>query len=591
MHDGGTPWREAAAGERAGDRVSGWRAADLAGAGPAAGGGDAGGASAGGPVGAGGDASASAPRGGVRAALYARVSTSRQEQEATIASQLAALREAAQARGYGIPPDREFVDEGFSGAKLDRPALERLRDQAAAGAIAVLLVASPDRLARQYAHQVVVLEELCQAGCTVVFLNHAGGQSPAEQMLLQMQGVFAEYERALITERTRRGRLFAARAGRVNWGQAPYGYRLAPKTEQAPQQLLVDPAEAAVVRQIYAWLIEEGMATYAIARRLSERGVPTRTGRPGGWAQSVVVEIARDPCYKGEAVYNRTMVTDARRPYQQRGFQDRRPGNGRGRGRRPETEWITVRVPALVDAETWDLAQAQLATNRQRAQRNTRHAYLLRGLLVCGCCGRRLIGSWRRGRGGYECSARYPKHRPDACASQRWEAAALETAVWDYVHGLLADPALLHARYAQGRGDPAADPAADQEQARLTRQLTALDRERTRLLDAYQAGVIELPELQERRQRLADHGRLLRDRQADLQRLRADRDQQLRLLEGADAFCQSIQAALAAPTFPLQQQVLQLVVDHIVVEEHQLTVHHIVPAGPFRLQPDHQPAA
>lgn len=272
------------------------------------------------------------------------------------------------------PPEREFIDDGYSGAKLDRPALERLRDQAAAGEIALLLIAAPDRLARQYAYQVVVLEELQQAGVEVVFLNHAFGHSPAEQMLLQMQGVFAEYERALITERTRRGRLFAARAGRVNWGAAPYGYRLLPKTVAAPQQLVVAEAEAEVVRQVYRWLIAEQLASYAIAQRLTVQGVPTRTGRPSCWAQSVVIEILRDPMYKGEAFYNRHGPADAKRPRLAAGFKDRRPGNQRGRALRPAAEWIPVTVPAIVDPETWEQAQTQLARNRERASRNnTQH--------------------------------------------------------------------------------------------------------------------------------------------------------------------------------------------------------------------------
>lgn len=145
------------------------------------------------------------------AAIYGRVSTDKQEQEETVQSQLAALRQAAGERGYEIV--EEFVDEGYSGAHLDRPALDRLRDLAAEGAIEVLLVYAPDRLARQYAYQVVVLDELRLAGCEVVFLNHAFGTSPEEQMFLQIHGVFAEYERALIKERLRRGRLYAAREG------------------------------------------------------------------------------------------------------------------------------------------------------------------------------------------------------------------------------------------------------------------------------------------------------------------------------------------------------------------------------------------
>jgi site-specific DNA recombinase len=159
-----------------------------------------------------------------RAALYARVSTDKQEREETIESQLDALYHAVEAGAYELPSGCVFVDEHASGARLDRPALDRLRDLAAEGVFEAVLVWSPDRLARRYAYQVVLLEELTRWGCEVVFVHHPFGASPEEQMLLQIQGVFAEYERALMQDRTRRGQLFAARQGRVNWGNPPYGY-------------------------------------------------------------------------------------------------------------------------------------------------------------------------------------------------------------------------------------------------------------------------------------------------------------------------------------------------------------------------------
>jgi site-specific DNA recombinase len=182
--------------------------------------------------------------------LYARVSTEKQEREETIARQVDLLQQTAQARGYEVLPGNLFIDDGVSGTRLDRPALERLRDHAAEGAFEVVLVTAPDRLARRYAYQVVLVDELTRHGCEVVFVQQSLGASPAEQMLLQMQGVFAEYERALIHERTRRGQLFAARQGRVNWGNPPYGYTYIRKTPTTPQHVVIHEAEAEIVRQV-----------------------------------------------------------------------------------------------------------------------------------------------------------------------------------------------------------------------------------------------------------------------------------------------------------------------------------------------------
>jgi len=524
-----------------------------------------------------------------RAALYARVSTDKQEQEETVASQVDLLQQAAEAHGYEVLPGNVFIDDGISGTRLDRPALERLRDLAAEGAFAVVLVTAPDRLARRYAYQVVLIEELTRCGCEVVFVHQSLGTSPAEQMLLQMQGVFAEYERALIHERTRRGQLFAARQGRVNWGNPPYGYTYIRKTPTTPQHLVINEAEAEIVRQVYRWCVEEQLSSYAIHQRLTAQGIPPRKASRRGWSPSSVIEMLRDSLYKGDAYDNRTQPGDVRRPHGLRGLKDRHPGNGQGRTRRPQSEGIPVRVPALIDPETWARVQAQLVRNRERAQRhNPQPPYLLRSLLVCGRCGRRMVGTWSAQGGRYICARRYPRYVPGACTGRRLSATVIEACIWDHGKALLSDPAVLRAQYEQGHGDPAMEVRAEQERVCLERKLATLDRAVTRLVDAYQAEVIERTELAERRRRIEDHGRMLRERVREIAQQRSERSAELRLLEGVDAFCTSVREAMEAPSFPVQQKVLQLVVNRIVVEDSQVIVEHVIPTGPVRLQPEHQ---
>jgi site-specific DNA recombinase len=493
-----------------------------------------------------------------RAALYARVSTDKQEREDTVASQVDLLHQTAAAHGYEVLPGHVFIDDGIIGTRLDRPARDRLRDLAAEGAFEVILLTAPDRLARRDAYQVVLVEEFARCGCEVVFAQQSLGTSPEEQMLLQMQGVLAEDERALIHERTRRGRVFAARQGRVNWGNPPYGYTYIRTTPTTPQHLVINETEAEIVRQIYRWCGEEQLSSYAIHQRLTAQGIPPRKSSPRGWAQSRVMEILRDSLSKREASYNRTQPGDVRRPDGQRGLKERPPGNGQGRTRRPQTEWIPLRVPALIDPETWERAQAQLVRNRERAQRhNTQHRYLLRSLLVCARCGRRMVGTWSAQGGRYIYALRYPRYMPGACMGRSLGATTIEPRVWDQVKTLLSDPAVLRMQYAHGHGDPAVDVRADQKRARLERKLTALDREVTRLIDAYQAEVIELAELAERRHRIEDHGRMLRERVREIEQQRADRAAELRLLDGVDAFCASVRGAMEEPSFEVQQQVVQ----------------------------------
>ena len=187
-------------------------------------------------------------------AFYARVSTESQARDNTIASQIAALRERLTADGGQVEPDHAYVDEGYSGSNLLRPGLERMRDAVAAGRIDRLYVLAPDRLARRYAHQVLLMEEFRRAGTEVIFLNRPIGGTAEDDLLLQIQGVIAEYERAKILERSRRGRRHAARSGLLSaFTTAPYGYRYIPKDQggrTARFELVTE--EAQTVRQIFA---------------------------------------------------------------------------------------------------------------------------------------------------------------------------------------------------------------------------------------------------------------------------------------------------------------------------------------------------
>ena len=208
-----------------------------------------------------------------------------------------------------------------------------------------------------------------------------------------------------------------------------------------------------------------------------------------------------------------------------------------------------------------------------------------RSLLVCGRCGRHMVGTWRPSGGRSLCSAHYPRHEHWHCEGRSVTAATIEAGVWDYVKGLLADPAVLQARYEAGRGDPAIEPREEQERQRIERKLQAHRRQVRRLIDAYQAEAIELDELQERRQQLDAQGRFLRERLSELERQRQEREQEVRLLQGVEAFCSSIRTALEEPSWEVKRQVLELVVDQIVVEDAEVIIRHIIPAGPVRLQP------
>jgi site-specific DNA recombinase len=217
------------------------------------------------------------------AAIYARVSSDRQKENHTIASQLAALTDYAEAHGYQVPAEWRFQDEGYSGATLLRPGLEAVRDLAAAGHLQAILVYSPDRLSRKYAYQVLLAEELSRCGVELVFLQAPSGTTPEDQLLVQLQGMIAEYERAQTAERSRRGKRHRARQGSINvLSGAPYGYCYVRKSDTSAAYYEVIEAEAAVVRRVYEMYTQQGLSINAIARLLNEEQIPTRTGTLAG---------------------------------------------------------------------------------------------------------------------------------------------------------------------------------------------------------------------------------------------------------------------------------------------------------------------
>jgi site-specific DNA recombinase len=151
-----------------------------------------------------------------------------------------------------VPTEWVFEDEGFSGATLERPGLERVRDLAAEGQIQVVLAYSPDRLSRKYAYQILLIEEFAKHGVETLFVNAPQGTSAEDQLLVQFQGMIAEYERAQILERSRRGKRHRARSGEISvLSGAPYRYRYIRKTDEALASYQVIDAEAHVVQRVY----------------------------------------------------------------------------------------------------------------------------------------------------------------------------------------------------------------------------------------------------------------------------------------------------------------------------------------------------
>ena len=541
-------------------------------------------------------------------AVYARVSSQRQAQAHTIASQLAALRQRIALDSFECNESLSFIDDGVSGSTLLRPALERLRDAAYAGLFDRLYVHSPDRLARKHAHQMVLIEELQQQGVELVFLNRAIGESPEDQLLLQVQGVVAEYERAKIQERSRRGKRHAAQRGLVSvFSTAPYGYRYLPATPDRPARFEIVADEARVVEQVFAWVARERCSIREVCRRLQKQRICSRSGRRV-WEPATIAGMLKNPAYCGRAAYGKTRMGERRprlRPQRGRPELPRRAGVSQPR---PRAEWIDVPVPAIVSPECFEAVADQLRENRQRCRGRRDAGHLLQGLIVCQCCGYACYGqSARRGAcaartarrhesalhecgdgryGYYRCIGK-DRRRADGqriCHNPTVPREPLETAVWQDVRALLADPARVQAEY-QRRLAEDGQPSRE-ERARLAARRTRVQRGITRLIDAYTDGLLEKsefePRLRESKRRLSEL-----DLESKVLVERETREHELRVVIGRlEQFAQRVENGLDAADWSLRRELIRALVKRVELGADEVRIVYRVDLHPFDQGPN-----
>lgn len=417
-----------------------------------------------------------------KAVIYCRVSTEEQEANGTsLDTQEATCRRHAEASGYEVV---RVVREARSGASLARSGLDAVRDMAKRREVQAIIVAEQDRLSRNLAHTYFLMEEFEEARVLLLFVNDPHDLSAEGKMLFGMKGLFKDYERAKIAERTRRGKRQRSHEGRVLPGaRITYGYRYSDGRYE-----IAEP-EAATVRLIYSLLIGQHMSCNKVANTLTDMGIRT----PGGgkfWRRTTVHRILCNETYTGlyrwgkyEAVLPITPRKDSRERKREKSAQHRRD----------VSETIPVRVPSIIDREAFERAQMLLRTNKSNSLRNERHPYLLRGMVFCARCGRRYGGSYTHGARVYSCPSNRDYDRTKRCGARQYQADTLEQAAWDGILSHLGDPESLLENMSTGSME------IEQELdgatlARLDEEAAEAQRKDQRMMEAYEAGVLTLDE-------------------------------------------------------------------------------------------------
>lgn len=518
----------------------------------------------------------------IQVAFYARVSSDQQSEAKTIESQVADLRTRIASTGATLYAELEFIDNGCSGATLIRPALERLRDMAAAGGIDQLYVHCPDRLARNYAHQVLLLEEFLRAGVEVIFLNREVGQTPEDHLLLQVQGMISEYERAKIMERSRRGKRHGAQIGKVSvLSGAPYGYRYISKQEgdgEARYEIVWE--EARVVRQVFEWVGRDRCSIGEVSRRLQAAGERTRTGKTV-WDRGTIHDMLKNPAYKGEAAFGKTAIEPLRprlRAQRRRPLQPKRPYSHHDV---PPEQWMSISVPALVDADLFESVASQLEENRAHARVGQRGArYLLQGLITCACCGYAYYGKQispsarkhhERSYAYYRCigTDAYRFGGVRICSNKQLRTDLVDEAVWEEVCRLLQHPERLEQEY---RRRFLQEEQTPDELSQLEARMGRLRQGVARLIDSYAEGLIDKDEFEPRVTRMRE-----RLKQIEEQALQIKDDvsleRELRLILGRlDEFASRVKQGLDQADWSTRRDIIRALVKRVEIDQEHVRV-------------------
>ncbi|RPE39181.1 site-specific DNA recombinase [Streptomyces sp. Ag109_O5-1] len=458
----------------------------------------------------------------------------------------------------------------------------------------VVLCYAPDRLARKFAYQALLIEEFARAGTRVEFVRGPRGDSPEDQLLVQFQGMFAEYEKAQLMERYRRGKTYRAKAGSVNvLAGAPFGYRYLRKSPECGAAYEIVEHEAALVAEPFRRYADEGASLADLTRWLSESGTLTRTGKTR-WDRSVVWGMLRNPAYAGHAVFGKTQLVHEppalNRVARLQGRTTPRPVKAVDR---PREEWITIPIPAIIDQATFERVAQRLADNKKFASRNSKVPSLLQGIIACTTCGYGYYRSHTTTSANnkiyyYRClgSDDYRYEGGRICASKPVRADYLDALVWDHITALLADPHLIRTEIDQRLERARTSDPATRQRARTELALAKANMAITRMIEAFQEQLITIDELRARMPDLRAREAGLRGQLDALDSQLADRDAYLQLAPSLKDFLAQLRRNAAVAEVSQRQRVLRLLVQDILIGPEKITIRHRIPVRKKTTQSD-----
>jgi site-specific DNA recombinase len=397
----------------------------------------------------------------------------------------------------------------------------------------------------------------------------------------QITGAVAEFERAKISERYRRGKLYRARHGEIVSPDVPFGFKKIPRRDGVPAHVEIDETEAAVVRRIFEAYVKRGRTVRQIAKELTLDRTPT-PGGAGQWSWSTVDRILHEEAYIGTYYYNRKKCVPIEGAY----------GKKRQRFKctlRPKEEWVPISVPPIMNLVTFHEAASRGRDNQAFAPRNLKErGYLLRKLVRCGRCGGSCgaATSKQTYRGQVHASHYYSCFRASSgflkqerCSQRRIRADVLDELVWEDVSTRLQDPSQVLAAYQEHKSHRTVseDTGSMEQGQRLDAQIKFANKELSRLLDGYQSGAIELPELQKRRRLVNTKLETLNREREILGKIAAEQEREADIRASLQEYSALVSSNLKHISFENKQKLVRMVLDKVVVKDWRVDMHYNIP--------------
>ncbi len=515
-------------------------------------------------------------------AIYGRVSSTNQENEGTIETQIAAVKEYANAKGYIIV--REYLDNGWSGDSIVRPELDKLRVDAKKKVWEAVLVYDPDRLARRYSYQELVMDELREAGAEVIFVTTPAPTNSVEKILYGVQGLFAEYERAKIAERFRLGKVRKANEGYVIASEAPYGYTFIKRkgnrgdTDFHQGYYQVNEKEAEIVGNIFSWVADDALTIRGVVKKLLDMGIKPRKSKREVWSTSTLSTLLRNKTYIGEAHFGASYAIVPIKPLKKEVYRKNKKTSRRAK---PEEEWIKIKVPAIIDRNLFERTAKRLKSNYESLSRNTKNEYLLSGKIWCSCGVRRSGEGPQRGKHlYYRCTSRV-KSFPlkSECLEAGMNVRIVDRVVWNKIFQLMSSPELLlkqAERWLSTQRPEIKESRIDVDS--FNAEIVKLKEQQRKYTKAYSENVISLEQLKEYSFPVKEKITEI-EKQSICHETQIDKKSENVLPDYSDlkTFAQEASIVLGNLNFQSKKAVIQNIINKVVGTKEELTVSGNIP--------------